>query len=633
MCPFFLTKTNLDEILFGGILWYKRKKMKKLVLILCCFFLFSLRVSGQQLKIFGQDFFSNMNLTATEAGRFIPEKYFLGPGDQIEILTFGVVEFRQQVEIDREGNILVPKIGKLNLSGKSLTQAKKYLQEVFDRTYKNVRVEITLVKHRLISVYVLGEVAKPGTYTITPSSTILEVIAMAGGINQRGSLRKISVISKDRKKQEIDLYPVLFGGTLPEISFQSEDIVYVPLATGFVSIDGAVRRPARYEFLDRITLQELVEYAGGFLPEADTKRIAVFRNEPSSGRTIIDIFPQAEKKMSLKDFILRDGDEVEISFLSKDIIDCVFVEGRIKNTGRYQWKPGISVSNIIKETDFLPDTLQNQAEIIREKQDGTREIIQFSLIDAVRKTKDFELMPRDRIVVRSKEKAVNIVTIAGEIKFPGEYIIEPGETLSSLIKRAGGFTQHAYLPGAVFTRTSVREKEKKEIERFVKEKAAILEKEQSRVETEDEKLLIEKSKELLKQLAQAPVSGRIIINLEPWSGFPGSNSDLSLEDGDKIYIPSKPNTVSVAGEVSYPASILYKDGADYKYYIEKAGSFTRNSDKQNIFIIKVNGTATRDLKKIDPGDVIVVGFLAKDRPGKILKDILQMLYYVKMIVD
>ncbi len=607
--------------------------MKKIIPIAVSLLLGVLTASGENLKIFGQDFFANMSLAGSETSRFMPEKYFLGPGDQIEILVWGVIDIRQQMEIDREGNILIPKIGKIYLAGKSLTQAKMYLQEMFDRTYKNVRVELTLIKGRLIPVFVMGEASKPGAYTITPASSILEVIAMAGGITARGSLRTINIIRKDGKKQEIDLYPVLFGSSIPEIPFQPEDIVYVPLATSFVGIKGAVRRPAIYEMKGSISLQKLIEYAGGFLPEADKRRIAVFRSDPLAGRTIIDIFPQTGEGINLDSFILRDGDEVEISFLSKDVIDFVSVEGVIKNPGKYQWKQNIVVADIIRESDFLPGTLTEQAEIIREKLDGSREIIQFSLIDAVKKVKDIELKPRDRIVIRSRERPVKKVTITGEIKFPGEYTVVSGETLSSLIKRAGGFTEQAYLPGAVFTRVSVRQREKQEIEKFIMEKQATLEKEAGRTESEEEKALIEKSKTLLQQLAQAPVTGRVVVHLEPWEKFAGSESDLVLEHGDAINIPSRPTIVSVVGEVNHPANVLYKNGQDYIYYIKKAGSFTKNADEKNIFVVKTDGTATGNLKKIDPGDVIVVGFLAKDRPGKILKDILQMLYYVKMIIE
>ncbi|MGC8804409.1 MAG: SLBB domain-containing protein, partial [Candidatus Ratteibacteria bacterium] len=331
-------------------------------------------------------------------------------------------------------------------------------------------------------------------------------------------------------------------------------------------------------------------------------------------------------------FFLNDGDQVEVSFISKDVIDCVFVEGVIKNPGKYGWKQGLTVSDIVKESDFLPETSQEQAEIIRESASGAREIIQFSLLDAVRKIKDIELKSRDRIVIRSKQQPVKTVTVSGEVKFPGQYVIYPGEKLSSVIQRAGGFTPQACLPAAVFTRVSVRQREKQELEKFIMEKQATIEKEAGRTESEEEKALIEKSKTLLQQLAQTPVTGRIVVNLEPWEKFAGSESDLTLENGDSIHIPTKPTIVSVVGEVNHSTNILYRPEADIKYYIEKAGSFTKNADTKNIFIVKVNGSATNNLKKIDPGDVIVVGFLAKDRPGKIFKDILQALYYVKMII-
>ncbi|HOL50417.1 MAG TPA: SLBB domain-containing protein, partial [bacterium] len=454
--------------------------MKKIIFSLLLMMIATGISCGEELKVFGQDFFSNVNLSGVEFSRFIPDKYYLGPGDQIEISVWGVTEFRQQMEIDREGSIIVPRIGKIYLSGKNLIQAKKYLQDIFSRTYRDIKLELTLVKPRQITVFVMGEVVKPGTYAITTSSSILEILGLAGGITERGSMRKVSIVHRDGTKQEIDLYPVFFGDGLPDITIQAEDVVYVPLATQFVSISGAVRRPAKYEMTEPLSLKKLIEYAGGFLPEADTKRIAVFRNDTIAGRTIIDIFPQNQKQDALEKFFLTDGDWIEVSFISKDVVDCVFVEGIIKNPGKYGWKQGLTVSDIVKESDFLPETSQEQAEIIRENTSGAREIIQFSLVDAVRKIKDVELQPRDRIVIRSKQQPVKTVTLSGEVKFPGQYVISSGETLSSVINRAGGFTSQAYLPATVFTRVSVRQREKQELEKFIMEKQATLEKEAGR---------------------------------------------------------------------------------------------------------------------------------------------------------
>jgi protein involved in polysaccharide export with SLBB domain len=202
-----------------------------------------------------------------------------------------------------------------------------------------------------------------------------------------------------------------------------------------------------------------------------------------------------------------------------------------------------------------------------------------------------------------------------------------------VIDRAGGFTSQAYLPGTVFTRVSVKQREQQELEKFILEKQSTLEKETERTESEEEKALIEKGRTLLQQLAQTPVTGRIVVSLVPWDKFKGSNSDIFLEDGDAIYIPTKPTIVSVVGEVNHSANILYKSGAEAEYYIKKAGSYTKNADMKNIFVVKVDGTANNDLKTIEPGDIIVVGFLAKDRAGKIFKDIVQMIYYVAMAIS
>jgi len=425
---------------------------------------------------------------------------------------------------------------------------------------------------------------------------------------------------------------MFFGTMVPHIIFQPEDVLFVPLREKTATVRGAVRRPAIYELSGQTTLSDLVGMAGGFLPEADLKKVQITRKDASGERVLIDVFLAGQLEKKLNEFLVQDGDEAEISFLPADVYNKVSIEGAVKNPGNYQWKEGLKISDILKERDLLPDALTENAELIRETDTGAKEIIAFSPQDAVAGKADVSLKPRDRIVIRSKSKPVPKCAITGEVKYPGEYVINSGETVSSLIKRAGGFTDAAYLPGAVFTRVSVKQREKEQLEKFVAEKTATIEKESQRAQGEEEKALIEQSKTLLEQLSKSEVTGRIVVRLSRPSEMQGTADDIALEPGDAIYIPKKPATVNILGEVNHSANIMYRPGAPIEYYIDKSGSFTRNADRKNIFIVKADGTATRNLKQIDCGDVVVVGFLARERSGKIFRDVVQMVYEVSLSI-
>jgi len=179
---------------------------------------------------------------------------------------------------------------------------------------------------------------------------------------------------------------------------------------------------------------------------------------------------------------------------------------------------------------------------------------------------------------------------------------------------------------------SVKQQEKERLEKFVAEKAATIDKESQRVESDEEKALIEQSKTLLEQLSKSEVTGRIIVRINSPAAMRGTSDDIALESGDNLYIPKKPATVNILGEVNHSANILYHAGSPLEYYIDKAGSYTRNADRKNIFAVKADGTATQNLKRIDTGDVVVVGFLARERSGKIFRDVIQMIYEISLSI-
>ncbi|MFA5645927.1 MAG: SLBB domain-containing protein [Candidatus Ratteibacteria bacterium] len=608
--------------------------MKKVLFFLG--FIFFCAYSQQEClssEIFGKEFFENVRITETGSGRPVSEKYVLGSGDELSVEVWGNIEQKYSLRIDGEGNVFIPRLGSVGLNGITLAQARVKLADLFNGVYKGVRLDLTLAKVKPVSVLVLGAVEKPGSYTVFPTANIIEVLGMAGGISSKGSYRAVRLTRMGEVEKEFDLYDLFLGREgLPDITFHSSDILYIPLADRFVTIKGSVRRPAIYEMKGDMSLATLVAMAGGFLPDADARRVQVSRTDLSSERRILDVFLAPDLTQTMKRFTLQDGDEVEVFAMSKEVFAKVSVEGFVRNPGTYQWKEGMRLSSILNSEDLLPEALEETAEIVRQTEYGAKEIVPFSPRNLFAGMEDIELKALDRVLIRSKERPIKRAYVYGELLRPGEYVIGAGERLSSLLMRAGGFSDRAWLSGAVFTRISVKQRQKQELEAFVAEKKATIESEYKKAETADEKALIEKSRILLEQLSQTEVSGRIVMQLRSLEEMSNGPEDLLLEDGDTIYIPKQPVTVSIMGEVNHPANIVHSKGAGIDYYVKKAGSYTRNVDKKNIFIVKADGTASIHTSSVDPGDVIIVGFLAKERPGRIFRDVVQMLYQISLAI-
>ena len=235
------------------------------------------------------------------------------------------------------------------------------------------------------------------------------------------------------------------------------------------------------------------------------------------------------------------------------------------------------------------------------------------------------------------------ITISGEVKFPGTYIAVKGERLSSLLKRAGGFTEHAFLKGAVFTRESVKKIQSRQIEEFIKSQRQALLREEtsiagvSKEEKEQRVEMLQRREELISLISQMEVPGRIVIQLLPLKDLASSRNDLLLEDGDKLYVPQIPESVTVVGSVRNPSSILYKGGKDTEYYVKKAGGLTKHADTKAIYIIESDGQAIGELAKmkgreITRGATIVVPeeFKYETPFGLLVRDASQVFYQIAL---
>lgn len=583
------------------------------------------------LELFNQKVFTGIQSEIMPTGLYIPDSYILGKDDEIVINLWGAIEEEYRKRIENDGAIFIPGIGKIYIDGKTLGEAREIIQRRILERYRNISVSVTTGTLRKIEVFILGEVKKPGSYVVSPVSSILEILALAGGPGDRGSLRKIRIIKrKDGSSREYDLYPLFISGEKPpDIQFSQGDIVFVPLVEFLAGIKGAVKRPAVYELTEPSTIDELIKLAGGPLPSADFSRLQVERIDRENGKILIDV-----NAASTGTFKVESHDLVVLPSLPDNLFYIVSLEGAVKRPGSYQWKKGIKVSDILKEDELLPYALKQKAEIVRTEEDGSKSVVIIYPDKIFRGEEEYDvpLFPMDRLVIYSQERMEKKVIIYGQVRYPGEYVVIRGDRLSDLVKRAGGFTPYAYLPGIVFLRETLKAEKEKQIKAFIKEKEEVLKKEYERVEGAYDKQLIDQARIYLEQLKNMEVKGRIPLDIRDEKLLLEGKSeyDIPLEDGDVVYVPVSPVSVAVVGEVNLPTNVLFSRRYNLNDYIRKAGGYTKNADRKNIFIAKANGTAIYETSKIEPGDTIVVPFEIKERKRAVFRDIIQMFYHLSL---
>ena len=583
------------------------------------------------MLMFGQKFFEDFLAAGSSTEMSVGKNYVLGQGDHVIIHIWGFVEDEYEREVNADGDIFIPKVGKIHLGGLFFPDASAVIEKSIARKYKNIHISVSMGKLRSLQIFILGDVKKPGSYEIFPQSGFLEVLSLSGGPNEMGSLRKIKIVGKSGKVRFLDLYPFLLKGeNPPDVRFAPGDTVFVPLCEKIAGIVGDVKRPGIYEIGDNSVLGDILFFGGGLLPRADLSRIQVERTDQAKGKVFIDL---SESDAGF--FRLCNYDVVRIFRLPEETFYEIILEGPVKQPGTYGWKKGLCITDIVKEKDLLPDASRQMAEIIRTKETGEILIIPFSpsKLFAGNDRENLLLQPRDRIVVFSTLRPEKRVFVKGQVMFPGEYVVSSGERLADVLQRAGGFTSDAYLPGTIFLRESVRVEKERQLRLFIEEKKTNLEKEANRIEGEQEKKLIERGKMLLQQLSESDVKGRLVIKMEPLGKFRNSRYNLYLENGDVVFVPKNPVSVAIVGEVNHPTNIFYQKNFKFKDYISDAGSLTKDAAKRDIFIVKDNGTASRNLTNIAVGDTIVVPFEAKERVGKIIRDVVQMIYQVSLSIS
>lgn len=670
-------------------------------------------VGAEALKPYGYDLFSGMPSTFAPATDVpVPAEYVVGPGDRLEVQLIGNTKGRYSLVVGRDGRVNFPELGPIAVAGRRFEEVRDDLQRRVQEQMIGTQGSVTIGELRSIRVFVLGDAQTPGSYTVSGLSTITNALFVSGGVKRIGSLRNIELKRGGRTVVTLDLYDLLLkGDTRADQRLLPGDVIFVPPVGATVGITGQVRRPAIYELKKESTAGELLALAGGLMPDADPNVATLERVNERRARVTIDVdLAGAGRTASL-----QSGDTLRVPVIRPTLEDSVSVNGYVHRPGEYQYKPGMRIADVLPSVDELKPNADQRYLLVRRELPPDRRIRVFSA-DLERALADpgsaanFELASRDQIfvfdlesgrdriieplmrelrmqsrideptaevsvagkikvpgkyplepgmtvgdllraggsldeaayggqaeltryeIVNGESRQAEVmdvdlrrvlagdpaadvqlkpfdylvikevplwasqeeVELSGEVKFPGRYPIHRGETLRSVVERAGGLTDLAFAEGAVFTREELKAREKRQLETLA-----------SRMEGDVAQLSLMAAQEtgrdpaqaltvgqtLLTSIRNAQPVGRLVIDLHrSMAARAGSEQDIVLKNGDRLIVPRLTQEVTVLGEVQSTTSHLYRQDLSRDDYLAMSGGLTPRADDDRIYVVRADGS-------------------------------------------
>ncbi len=402
------------------------------------------------IEVFGRNIFNTKNLTFNpDVNIPTPLNYRLGPGDEVIIDIWGASQTMVRQTISPEGGIVVDRLGPIYLNGMTVQEANDYVQRKFSEIYAGIdsgetsHIKLTLGQIRTIQINVMGEVVAPGTYSLSSLSSVFHALYRAGGVNQIGSLRSVKLYRNNKLLKTLDVYDFLLKGkSNDDIRLTDGDIVMVSPYLSLVKIGGNVKRPMYYEMSENETLEDLLNYAGGFTGNAYSKKISIVRNTGGESK----IFTVDEKNYN--SFPLNDNDIITIGSGLSIFENRVEIKGAVYRNGYYEIGNKINtVKDLILAADGVRgDAFLNRAVLTREKEDYTIEIISIDVRELLYgNASDIVLRKNDILYIPSINDINELgdLVIYGEVARPGEYKYADNTTLEDLIIQAGGLLESA----------------------------------------------------------------------------------------------------------------------------------------------------------------------------------------------
>lgn len=637
-------------------------------------------VSGG-LAVFGASLFSNANLTFEPNLRIAtPRNYIVGPDDEIGIDISGASSDNLKLKVSPEGEVKVPNLPPIYVSGLTIEQAQARIVDRLRKSgYQGLGVpgsgtyaNVTLTNIRSIRVTLVGEVVRPGTYTISSLGSAFNALYLAGGPNPAtGSFRKINVIRGNRVVRTIDLYDyILRADQRDNIRLMDQDVIRVADYQTHVELTGQVRRPAIFEVLPGETLKTLLSFAGGFADDAYRASITLRRNTDRE-RQIRTI---TEKQID--DFVPQSGDTYFVGKILERYENRVQIAGAVMRPGDFALEPGTeTVRQLINRAEGLrKDAFLNRATIIRELANLDKENLTFDLGKMMRgEIADIPLMQQDILTVLSIRdlREEYFVTVEGAVNKPAAIPFVNNMSIADLIANAGGFSENAKpnlievarrirqdsasagSPALEIFRFSVdrdlqispvgsgtgvnnatfrlqpfdivyvRTSPTYESQRQVYVGGEVMQPGSYAIYNRQERIsdVIKRAGGLRPEAylpaAQFQRQGQLIgTDLRRILDDPDSEDNLLLNPNDTIFIPRRPEIVSVQGAVLNPALVSYRSNYTFDDYISEAGGFVDDARNRKAYVIYPNGRKARthqflffkNRPHINPGSTVIVPF-------------------------
>ena len=622
---------------------------------------------GKTLPIYGQSLFEEVPTTFAPVDRVpVTGDYVIGPGDQLLVRGWGQIDIDVQARVDRNGAVYIPKVGNINVAGLKFSQLQSYLKSQIGRIYQNFDLNVSMGELRSIDVFVVGQASRPGRYTVSSLSTLANAVFASGGPSPAGSMRRIELKRGGQVVTEFDLYDLLIkGDKSKDVPLMPEDVIYFAPVGPEVAMGGEVNTPAIYEIKPDTTLGDAMQLAGGLTTTALGSKVYVeqIRQRTDRGIEEVALDPAGLARQ------LKDGDVLNFTPISPRFVNAVTLRGNVALPGRYPWREGMRISDLIPNREFLITreywNQQNAINLQNEKgnekpalnnvarnapeinwdyaviqrisqQDLSTELLPFNLGKAVLQHDDsanLMLQPGDIVTIFSqadlrvpREQQTKLVRLEGEFASAGIYRAQAGETLRDLVAKSVGLAPSAYLYAAVFTRESTRMEQQQRLDLLISQMEADLRRQtevsalnaRNAEEANAARLAADAQRAALDKLRQVKADGRIVLTFHPNDSGLNDIPALPLEDGDKFYVPSRPIVVNVFGDVYNQGSFLQRPGKTVNRYLREAGGPTRNADKNRTFVVLANGAVVSkdsaggfwsggfDSMVLMPGDTVIV---------------------------
>ena len=643
--------------------------------------------SKMKKRVFGRDIFNNKELSfEPNMNIATPQRYVLGPGDNVIIDVYGASQKTFNVVVSPDGEVTIEDFGPIKVSGLTVEQANAKVRSLLGTRYSSSKTKLTVGQTKTMMVNVMGEVKVPGTYTLSAFATVFHALYMAGGINDLGTLRNIKVYRQNRLVTVVDIYDYILNGKLTgNIRLMDNDVIVVGPYDCLVTISGKVKRPMIYEMKKSESVGSIIKYAGGFTGDAYTKAVRLLRK---TGREY-SVFNIGE--FDINSFHLADGDSIGVDSIINRYENMVEIKGAIFRPGMYNIGKDInSVRTLIEHAEGLTEeAFTNRAIIHRMKSDRTLEVIAVdvkgimdgSVADVPLKKNDVLFIP-----TKSEMQTKRTITIHGEVNYPGMYVYADHETLEDFILQAGGLKDKASIikvdvarrilnpkaitndsviaktytfalkegfvidgtpgfelqpfdevyvrksPGyshqqniqvegnVMFAGTYTLSSKNERLSDIIKKAGGVtdlayvpgarLERritpdERLRMQTVIKMAQMQSGKKDSLDMKKLDLGDTYYVGIELDKALkePGGDADLVLREFDRIIVPEYNGTVKISGDVMYPNTVAYEKGRKAGWYINQAGGWGNRAKKSHTYIVYMNGTVAK------------VGHNAKVRPG------------------